>query len=96
MKKKVNEVWRPIPSFPNYAVSNYGQVKRIKKGSNTEPEKILAIQKPYDVMLMKKGKLYRRNVVQLAIEAFNFKAKTDIALSLIHNIYSELLKPSSL
>ena len=61
--------WRIIPSFPNYAVSNYGKVKRLTSGLKTRPSKILTLQGT-DAMLFQYGRLHRRNVTQLAIEAF--------------------------
>ena len=61
--------WRTIPSFPNYAVSNYGKVKRLTPGPRTQPGKMLALQGT-DAMLFQHGRLHRRNVTQLAIEAF--------------------------
>lgn len=31
------EVWRPVPMFPDYQVSNHGRVRRIVRASNGSP-----------------------------------------------------------
>lgn len=35
------EIWKKIPGYPNYEISNSGRIKRIKRGRHTQPGKIL-------------------------------------------------------
>lgn len=64
------EVWRQIPSFPNYAASNLGRIKNIKR------DKIMA-QSPVDnrdyqkVCFSRNNKTYSKKVSRMVWEAFN-------------------------
>ncbi len=69
------EIWRIIKDFPDYAVSNWGRVMRITKGSNnTYPGKIL---KPglnsggYKmVVLSKNGKNKTKTIHRVMVKSF--------------------------
>jgi len=69
-----DERWRVIKDFPDYAVSNLGQIKRLTPGRKTRPGKILkgAIKPPgYPMVnLRKQGKTYYRRVHSLVAQAF--------------------------
>ncbi|GAG36088.1 unnamed protein product, partial [marine sediment metagenome] len=70
-----NEIWKSIQEFLDYAVSNYGRVKRIKSGQGTYIGKIL---KPrinrrgyFYFGLMKNKKRYSREIHRFVLTAFN-------------------------
>lgn len=46
-RQPLEELWRPIPGYPAYEISNYGQIKRLKMpdslGRNYRPEKNLKV-----------------------------------------------------
>jgi len=62
------ETWRPIPEFPNYEVSNYGQVANIVSG------RIMALNmNQYDVVFVgvwDGGMQFKRSVPLLVAKAF--------------------------
>lgn len=73
-----DEVWKPIPDFPNYEISNYGRIKqadkigkRIVKREETFviPGKILKLPKGKG-RLCKGGEVYVVSSNQLALEVF--------------------------
>jgi len=81
MHKKKKEVWKPIPGFPGYEVSNAGQVRSFHKhfgkrgwGLSDKPVKILSPHCGhngyYSVNLRKNRKTYRRRIGTLVILAF--------------------------
>lgn len=66
--EKTNQEWRAITGFPNYEISNYGEVRNIKtqrilKGSLTN-------QGYCKVTLIKDGGKYQKYCHRLAAEAF--------------------------
>jgi hypothetical protein len=65
------EQWKTISDFPDYAVSNYGQVKRLTPYKTTYPGKILTpnICRGYEVVCLGENTL-RRSVHRLVAEAF--------------------------
>lgn len=67
-----NEIWKPIDNFPNYFVSNLGNVKRFYPSKNKE--KILKFGYNNDgynqVCLYKQGKKSTQRVCRLVAKAF--------------------------
>lgn len=67
--------WKVIEEFPNYAVSNIGRIKRIKKGRNTYIGKILKNVETEDgyfiVNLYKNNKGSSKYIHRLVLEIFN-------------------------
>jgi hypothetical protein len=70
MHEQNEEIWKVIPSFPNYAVSNLGQVKRLTKASNTYPGKILKQSVATNGYLYVSPSCIKRMVHCLVAEAF--------------------------
>ena len=72
----IKEVWKDIPNYPNYQVSNYGRVKSLNY-RNTKQEKILKVRKggnnDYLLVTLYKGnsKQYNRLVHRIMVESFN-------------------------
>jgi hypothetical protein len=71
----IKEVWKDVPDYPNYQVSNYGRVKSLKYGK----EKILKLRKggnnDYLLVTLYKGssKQYNRLVHRIMAESFNLE-----------------------
>ena len=69
-----NEEWKVINNFPNYAVSNYGRIKRINGRSVHNIDKLIPVSLNgfgyYTVSLNKGNKSYRRSVHKLVAEHF--------------------------
>ena len=72
----MKERWRTLPDFPNYAVSDYGRVKRIVRGCGTWVGRILkpsrrgAKANYLSVDLFEDGKYQPCQVHRLVAEAF--------------------------
>jgi len=70
----VEEEWRVIEDFPDYAVSNMGRVKRITKTTNTFVGKILkprlGTARYFQVNLCKDGKARNMFIHRLVLMAF--------------------------
>lgn len=71
----IEEIWEPIPSFPDYAVSNLGHVKRVVPGKRNHACHTI---KPWlgnhgyeTVGLTKDGAIHRRLIHRLVCEAFH-------------------------
>jgi len=82
------EIWRKINKFPDYAVSDFGKIKRIKSGRNTYNGKILKQNKNnrgyLTICLYENKKHYSRCIHILIYETFNnYKLKDD---ECIHHI----------
>jgi len=71
-----NEIWKTIEYFSDYAVSNMGRIKRIKKsiGNNSKIGRILSQQKDkigyLYIGLYKNGKYFKRLIHRLILETF--------------------------
>jgi hypothetical protein len=70
MHEQNEEIWKVIPSFPDYAVSNLGQIKRLTKASNTYPGKILKQSVATNGYLYVSPSCMKRMVHCLVAEAF--------------------------
>lgn len=76
MMKSFNETWRPVSGFPNYLVSDHGQIKSLARQSfrRWKKEQILRPQKDtngyFRVGLMVDGKQITKKVHSLVAEAF--------------------------
>lgn len=68
------EVWKVSPSFPNYAISSYGRVKRLTSSTCAKAGTIRRNQKSRDgysvVALVKDGKTSYCRIARLVCEAF--------------------------
>jgi hypothetical protein len=67
-------IWKEIPSHPNYAVSEFGDIKRIKKGNGTQSGKLLKLffsnSNYYFVCLYQNNKPNWEFIHSLVAEAF--------------------------
>ena len=77
-----NEVWLCIKDFPNYMVSNWGRIKKIRNRYGNESDKIYNLKPSKDgyirIGLYKNGKRYSKQVHRLVADAF------------LNNIYQKL------
>jgi hypothetical protein len=75
------EIWKTIPSFPNYAVSNYGRVFNIKK----DVEMVLSRNQDgtLTVGLSREGLQRRRSVKVIVAELF-VDGQSDLFDTVIH------------
>lgn len=78
MQKTLKEKWRTIKDFPDYAVSNYGRIKRITKHNcnrykNSLPTLKTHKQQGYNVvtLMRRDGTWTPKRVARLVCEAFN-------------------------
>lgn len=64
----MDELWKVIPEFPEYSVSNFGDIRSNKSGRilSTSPNQFGVVQ----VGLMKDGVQYHRSVPLLVAKAF--------------------------
>lgn len=73
VEETTNEIWKNIPEFPNYQVSNKGEVKSLNY-NQTKKEKIMKPHKNIggylQIQLSKKGKIKNITVHRLVAEAF--------------------------
>ena len=74
-KRDTNEVWKKIKDFPDYDVSNFGNIANNK--TDVILEKSLTKQGGVKVGLVKNGKQYTRSVKVLVANTF-VKGKTDL------------------
>lgn len=65
------EHWRPIPGFPEYLVSNEGNIMSIKYGKSRLLRPALHSHGYLAVGLCKNGKCYTKTIHRLVYEAFN-------------------------
>lgn len=70
----IKEKWKKIKKYPSYAISNFGKIKRIKRGQSTFVGKILKIRidtngYPY-IRLYKDGKGKNVKIHKLIAETF--------------------------
>jgi len=64
------EIWKPVPEFSNYIISNYGLIKNIKTGKFSELSSIDRSGFYRKKMINDKGKDLTRGVHKLVAEAF--------------------------
>ena len=89
----MEEKWKPIENFENYAVSNFGRIKSIKSGRILKVG--ISTSGYYDVCLYKSGSKYYRRVHRLVAEAFipnpDNKPEVDhIDTNALNNCYTNL------
>lgn len=73
-KQIINETWKIIKDFPDYAVSDQGRVKRITAKQRTHPGKILKpnnSRRYLNVCLCKNKKRHMQTIHSLVLEAFH-------------------------
>lgn len=75
------ENWKTIKDFPDYEISNFGNIKNIKTQKILKPYKSYNLKKPgyelYKVNLFKNKKLYHKSIHQLVARAFIEIPKTN-------------------
>lgn len=71
------ETWKIIKEFPDYAVSDWGKVKRISRAGGTRPGLVLKLEtdkKGYKIAnLYKNKKIKKKKVHRLVLKAFYLK-----------------------
>lgn len=66
----LNEIWKPVPNFPNYEVSSLGRVRNVHTGKLRKLYKGTTCKGYWNVGLYKDNKLYAKLVHRLVAEAF--------------------------
>ena len=79
----MEEEYRPIKDYSNYAVSNFGNVSNVKTGRILKA--VTNGQGYYSVKLYKKGKAKTRTIHQLVAEAFLDNAENKLCVDHVDN-----------
>lgn len=71
----MNEEWRPIKDFPDYAVSSLGRIKRMTDSGNNRKSGFILKSSPCrggyrQIMLYREGKIFPKMVHRLVLEHF--------------------------
>lgn len=71
----MKEIWKIIPDFPNYEISNLGKVRSLKTLRTLKPQ-IAKANKKYDyarmtIVLRKNGKSYNNKIASLVLTVFS-------------------------
>lgn len=74
-----DEIWKPIPDFPNYEVSNLGRVRSLKTNALLRPG--LGGVGYLTVALYENGKAISKSVHQLVAETFISKPSTEFVVN---------------
>lgn len=90
------EIWKPVPGFEDYLISNYGNIKTAKNKDRALKDKTTRIMARYVyTQLWRNGKSYSKRVHRLVAEAFipNPKNKSQvnhIDCNKLNNYYGNL------
>lgn len=88
-----NEIWKKIPEFENYEVSNFGNVKRtVFKTKNLQPKLLkfnLSNKGYYKVVLFKNNKRYENFVHRLVMKTFIGKCPDNFEVNHINAVRND-------
>lgn len=86
----MEEIWKPIKSFEDYQVSNYGNVKSFKYGKGKILKQCISSVGYYHVNLYKNNKSTDRTVHQLVATAFLNFVQDGYKLVVNHKDFNKL------
>jgi hypothetical protein len=66
----MEEIWKNVPEYPDYHVSNLGRVKSLKFGKERMLKPILMPQGYYQIKFSKNGKVKRYTIHSLVVVTF--------------------------